>query len=275
MGLGYAIAEAFVAAGAHVTICSRNPAELKVARDRLAAAAQAGQTVAATVADVAREDDVERLVSEAAAALPGIDILVNNAGVVAPIGRTESVDWAAWRYSIEVNLLGAVLMCRAVVPLMRRRGRGKILQISAGGATSPDPRFSAYAASKAGLVAFSATLAEELRDDRIDVNCIAPGGLATRMNDEKLTAGPDKIGQAVYQQLSQRRRDGGAPLQDAANLAVLLASSRTDGLTGKLISAVWDDWQALPERIEALRSSDVFTLRRILPKDRGLDWADK
>lgn len=270
-GLGLAIAEAFVEAGAHVMICARSGADLQSARDLLAGRAQAGQVIAAEVADVSDAADAERLVTAAAAAFPGIDILVNNAAIVGPIGRTEDLDWSAWRQAIEINLLGAVLMCRAAVPHMRRRGRGKILQISAGGATSPDPRFSAYAASKAGLVAFSATLAEELREDRIDVNSIAPGGLATGMNDKKLEAGATNLGRAVYDQLLERKRDGGTSLRLGAELAVLLASSATDGLSGKLISAAWDDWKSLPDRIEALMHSDVFTLRRIRPQDRGLN----
>ena len=272
-GLGFAIARAFVEAGADVLICARNPSELSVARDRLAAFGCTGQTVLAEPADISREADVARLVAAAAERLPGLDILVNNAGIVGPIGRTEDVDWPAWRHAVEVNLLGAALLCRAAIPHLRRRGRGKILFISAGGATSPDPAFSAYAASKGGMVAFAATLAEELRPDRIDVNCIAPGGLATRMNDEKLAAGSKNLGQAVHDQLLKRKQEGGAAPELAAGLVVLLASSATDGLTGKLISAVWDDWKRLPERLDALKKSDVYTLRRIMPKDRGFNWS--
>ena len=274
MGLGFAIAEAFVEAGANVLICARNPSELAAARDRLAAHDRAGQTVVAEPADISRETDVARLVAVAAERLPGLDILVNNAGIAGPIGRAEDVDWPAWRQAVEVNLLGAVLLCRAAIPHLRRRGRGKIIQLSAGGVTGPDPRFSAYAASKAGMVAFSATLAEELRADRIDVNCIAPGGLATRMNDEKLAAGPDKLGPAVYDRLLKRKQEGGNPPELAAGLAVMLASPATDGLTGKLISAMWDDWKRLPERLEMLKGSDIYSLRRIMPKDRGFDWPE-
>ena len=272
IGLGYAIAEAFVEAGAHVMLCARGEDDLYAARDKLAATVRENQIVAAEQADVSQEEDVNRLVASAAAAFPSLDILVNNAAVVGPIGRTESVDWEAWRQAVEINLLGSVQLCRQVIPAMRRRGRGQILMISAGGATSPDPRFSAYAASKAGLVAFAATLAEELRNDGIDVNCIAPGGLATRMNDEKLTAGPENLEPAVYEQLLRRKQDGGESPQLAAELAVLLASSATDGLTGRLISVVWDDWQRLPDRLSALRDTDVYTIRRIVPADRGFDW---
>jgi len=272
IGLGYAIAEAFVGAGANVMLCARGEDDLNAAREKLVPLAQPNQIVAVEPADISQEEDVNRLIFRATTAFPSLDILVNNAAVVGPIGRTETVNWDAWRQAVEINLLGSVQLCRRVIPAMRSCGHGKILMISAGGATSPDPRFSAYAASKAGLVAFAATLAEELRDDGIDVNCIAPGGLATRMNDEKLAAGPENIEPAVYESLLRRKQGGGESPQLAAELAVLLASPETDGLTGRLISAVWDDWRYLPDRLSALRDSDVYTIRRIVPADRGFDW---
>ena len=95
------------------------------------------------------------------------------------------------------------------------------------------------------------------------------------MNDERIAAGSERAGENVWCASLDRRERGSGDASPAATLRGFLASKKSDGLTGKLISAVWDDWQALPERIEALRTSDVFTLRRILPKDRGLAWADK
>jgi NAD(P)-dependent dehydrogenase (short-subunit alcohol dehydrogenase family) len=272
IGLGFAISQAFIDAGANVAICARNRAELDAARQALVRRATAGQVVVSEVADVASQKDVDRLIATAAAALPGINILVNNAGVLGPIGRFEDTDWGEWVRTIGINLLGSALVCRAVVPHMRRRGGGKIIQLSGGGATFPDPRFSAYAAAKAGVVRFIETIAEELRGDRIDVNSVAPGAVATRMNDQRIAAGPDKAGTDVWD-ASIRRRDSGAndPAACAA-LCVFLASSASKGLTGKLISAVRDDWQHLPERISELKASDIYTLRRISPADRGLSW---
>jgi NAD(P)-dependent dehydrogenase (short-subunit alcohol dehydrogenase family) len=272
MGLGFAIAEAFLNAGAHVVLCARDHLALRAARDALRANVGSDQIVLAEACDVSREADLVRLMDVATTQLPGLDILVNNAAAVGPIGPVETVDWAAWRQAVATNLLGPVQLTRLAIPHLRRRGRGKIIFVSAGGATSPDPRFSAYAASKAGIVAFAATVAEELRGDGIDVNSIAPGGLATRMNEEKLTAGPDALGQAVYDQLLERKQSGGTSPQLGAELAVQLASDATNGITGRLISAVWDDWQKLPERAAALKSSDIYTLRRIMPADRGLTW---
>jgi NAD(P)-dependent dehydrogenase (short-subunit alcohol dehydrogenase family) len=270
MGLGYAIAEAFVDAGAGVMICARDSDALEQARAKLAKRAKNGQIVTAEAANIAREEDVSQLVAAAAASLPGIDILVNNAGLLGPIGRFEETDWAEWIRAIEVNLLGSVSTCRAVVPHMRSRGGGKIIQISGGGATAPDPRFSAYAAAKAGIVRFIETIAEELRSDHIDVNSVAPGAVLTRMNDQRIAAGPEKAGEAVWHASVRRREEGANDPALCAALCVFLASPASNGLTGKLISAVRDDWRDLSSRIEVLRTSDVYTLRRITPADRGL-----
>jgi NAD(P)-dependent dehydrogenase (short-subunit alcohol dehydrogenase family) len=195
-------------------------------------------------------------------------ILVNNAGIYGPMGDTASVPWDDWVRAIEINLFGTLLMSRAVLPQMRTRGRGKIINLSGGGATAPLPRISAYAASKTAVVRLTETMAEELRNEGIDINAIAPGALNTRLLDEVLEAGPAAVGQAFYDRALEQREKGGAPLERGASLAVFLASTKSDGITGRLLSAVWDDWENLPAQREALEEGDVYTLRRVVPADR-------
>ncbi len=207
--------------------------------------------------------------------LGGCHILVNNAGIYGPKGEIEVVDWAEWTRAIEINVYGSILMCRELVPHFKAQGYGKVIQLSGGGATNPLPRISAYAVSKAAIVRFAETLAEEVRGTGIDVNAIAPGALNTRMLDEVLEAGPDKVGQAFYERSLKQKETGGAPLECGADLALFLASSASDGITAKLISAVWDDWEHWPEHLDELSSSDAYTLRRITGRDRGFDWGDK
>jgi 3-oxoacyl-[acyl-carrier protein] reductase len=113
------------------------------------------------------------------------------------------------------------------------------------------------------------TLAEELRPFHIDVNAIAPGALATRLVDEVLAAGPEKVGQVFYDKNKKWKTEGATPLHLGAGLAVYLASSQSDGITGKLISAQWDPWARLHDHREELASSDIYCLRRIVPEDRG------
>ena len=271
-GLGKAIARTCVRGGAHVFLCARNADLLESTVAELTAFASGGQLILAHTADVSRPEDVTSLIETAGNRLPSLNGLVNNAGIYGPIGPSEEVDWDEWRQAIEINLMGTVLLCRAVLPIFRRNQGGKIVNLSGGGATAPLPRFSAYAASKAAVVRFTETLAEETRGTGIDVNSIAPGPLNTRLLDEVLAAGPEQAGEAFYLRSIKQRDEGGASLEKAAELCAFLLSSQSDGITGKLISAVWDPWDKLPRLLAQADAGDIYTLRRIVPKDRGLDW---
>jgi NAD(P)-dependent dehydrogenase (short-subunit alcohol dehydrogenase family) len=268
-GFGLAVARALVADGADVLICARDGELLAKAAQSLAAEADSRRRVLSVMADISRPEEAERVVRTAVDALGRLDVLVNNAGVYGPMGPVEDVDWGDWVRAIEINLMGTVLPCRAALPHMKRAGGGKIINLSGGGATAPLPRMSAYAASKAAVVRFTETLAEEVRADGIDVNAVAPGALNTRLLDEVLAAGPAKVGEQFHRKSLQQKDDGGAPLERGAALCAFLASAASDGLTGKLISALWDPWETLPAHVVELASSDVYTLRRIVPEDRG------
>jgi NAD(P)-dependent dehydrogenase (short-subunit alcohol dehydrogenase family) len=270
-GLGLEIARHYLDAGARVFICARNAELLDAAREELATRARDADRVAAMTADVADAGQVEELVAVATERFPELSILVNNAGIYGPKGPIEEVDWEEWAAAIAVNVYGSILPVRALIPQLRRLGGGKIVQLSGGGATSPLPGLSSYAASKAAIVRFAETLALELAADHVDVNSIAPGALNTRLLDEVLEAGPEAVGEDFYRRSLEQQASGGTPLELGAELAVWLASPASDGITGRLLSAKWDPWRELPEHRDDL-SSDVYTLRRIVPADRGFGW---
>lgn len=269
-GLGRAIAEAFLREGATVLICARSAGDL--AQTQRALEDDAPGRVYAIACDVALETDVNSLAAEAVERMGGVDIFVANAGIYGPKGAIENTDWAAWVEAININLIGAAYCCRVFLPLLRNSQRGKVLILSGGGATKPLPCLSAYAASKAGIVRFGETLAEEVRSLGIDVNMIAPGALNTRLLDEVLAAGPESIGEAFYNSALKQHASGGTPLELGAALCVHMASSAADGVTGRLISAQWDQWKRLEELKSQLDGTDIYTLRRIVPSDRGKDW---
>lgn len=284
-GLGLAIAQAYVAAGASVLLCARDEALLDQAKQSLVAslstnrdlrsATRDPQIIETIPADVSNPSDVSTVAARAFQLFPQVHILVNNAGVNGPLGLSEEVDWDTWVRTIEINLLGSVLMCRAFVPHFKQHGYGKIVQLSGGGATNPMPRNSAYAASKAAIVRFAESLALEVKPFGIDINALAPGALNTRMLDAVVASDPEVVGRDFHQRMVRIKADGGAPLEQAAALAVYFGSATSDGLTGRLVSAVWDPWETLDARRPDLESSDVYTLRRIIPKDRGLTWGDR
>jgi len=271
-GLGKTIAEACVDAGADVFLCARGATELEEVCQGLRERARSGQRIASRVTDVSNPQAVSELLTAATEALPRFTGLVNNAGVYGPKGRLEDTPWDEWARAIEINLYGTALPCRAAIPVFRRLGYGKIVNLSGGGATAPLPNLSSYAASKAAVVRLTETLALETTGAKIDINAVAPGALNTRLLDEVLAAGPERVGASFYERALAQQASGGASLETGAALCVYLLSENSDGVTGRLLSAIWDPWATLSERLDALTKSDVYTLRRIVPKDRGLDW---
>jgi 3-oxoacyl-[acyl-carrier protein] reductase len=294
-GLGKTIAEHFLREGANIVLCARIEKDLFVTRDELAKKFPA-QKVSAKTCDVSNEAQVNELVAFALSQLGSLDALVLNAGIYGPMGPTESVSLDEWRRALDINLFGVLLPSRAVIPHFKRSfgsSRGdeaqikktsetphvvsykKIIVLSGGGATNPLPNISAYAASKAAVVRLMETLAEELKAFHVDVNAIAPGALATRLVDEVLAAGPDKVGAAFFEKNKGWKAKGAVPLELGASLAVYLASTESNGITGKLISAQWDPWKDLQKHRDELAKSDIYCLRRIVPEDRGKKWGEK
>ena len=260
-GIGRAISLALAAAGARLIVLARTAAEIEETTELIRA--QAGEA-AAISADVSQWGDVSRAVTQAVERMGPIDILVNNAGVQHPIGPLVENDPGAWAQAVGVNLLGTFHCAKAVLPGMIARRRGKIINLSGGGATSPRPLFSAYAASKAAVVRLTETLAEEVKPHNIQVNAIAPGAVNTRMLDEVLAAG-EAAGEE-WQAAQNRQQQGGTPVELAAQLVVYLASDASNGLTGKLISAPHDAWQEWDEAyVERISGMPWYTLRRIDP----------
>ncbi|MFC1546625.1 SDR family NAD(P)-dependent oxidoreductase [bacterium] len=271
-GLGKTVAEEFVKQGASVILCARNEKILQQTQHELSKKLDTNQKVLIQVIDVSDISQVEKLREYVYAEFPRLDIVVNNAGIYGPKGKVEDVEYIQWKKAIDINLLGTFYICHVFLPQFKKQGYGKIINLSGGGATSPLPYLSAYAASKAAVVRFTETLALELSEHKIDVNAIAPGALNTRLLDEVLDAGPEKVGKKFYEKAKKQKQDGGVSLGVGASLCVFLASSESDGITGKLISAVWDPWKDLPKYIEDLKKTDIYTLRRIIPEQRGKNW---
>ena len=272
-GLGKAIARQFLQAGASVALCARTPDDLFRTRDELAAEFPTCRVVA-SACDVSDEAEVNRLAAFALSQLGSVKVLVLNAGVYGPMGAVEEIDLSEWRRAIDINLYGVLLPCRALIPQLKKARGGKIIVISGGGATNPLPQLSAYAASKAAVVRLAETLAEELLEFGIDVNAIAPGPLKTRLVEQVLQAGPEKVGAEFFRKNQKWSEDGATPLEVGARLAVYLASAASNGITGKLLSAPWDPWERLQE-FRADLAGDIYTLRRIVPKDRGKEWGNR
>lgn len=275
-GLGLAITKSLMQAGADVSFCGRNSGEVaNVERDlKSFNTLNSRQEVLGLTADVGDFNQIKRLEEEIQKKFGNIDILVCNAGVLGPISQFLENDLDEWISALNINLLGSIFLIHELLPAMIENGKGKIIQLSGGGAASPLPGLTSYAASKAGVIRFIETLAEEYKDSGVDINAIAPGMLKTRMLKEMLDAGPDILGSQLFNKSVDKAADKTDSTKKACELVNFLASDESNGITGKLISAEWDNWNEWPNHIQQLRESDLYTLRRITGRDRNQTWGD-
>lgn len=221
-GLGRAIALAFARSGADIVVTARSEARLGT----LAAEAEAlGVRALALPADLNSEREIDALAAAAAGAFGGIDILVNNAGIIHPRIPVVSFDATLFRSVIDVNLIAAFLITKALLPGMIDRGYGKVINISSIGARKGAAGRSAYRITKAGLISFTESLAAEVKQHGIDVNAICPGAVDTEGYRE-----------AFKGDARPRHSKIGTP-ESIAQLAVFLAGDRSGAITGTAIDA--------------------------------------
>ncbi|MEX0761491.1 MAG: SDR family oxidoreductase [Dehalococcoidia bacterium] len=218
-GIGRAAAVAFAREGANVTLTARSTDELETAADEVR---EAGGEALVVQADVSQERDVTNLVQETLGRFGQVDILINNAAVNLPRIDTVDMEAAAWRQVLDVNLTGSFLCARAVLPHMIERQSGKILNVSSIGGRRGGRGRGPYRASKAGLINLTETLAAEVMEHGITVNCVCPGGTDTEMMRQIALSGPGR-------QLM-------AP-EEIANVLLFLASDESSAITGTSIDA--------------------------------------
>jgi NAD(P)-dependent dehydrogenase (short-subunit alcohol dehydrogenase family) len=254
-GIGKRLAIGFATAGYRVGLLARSKAELDLAQLEIE---HAGGNALKIRADVTDFEHVSAAVDRMRGQFGGVQVLICAAGIQGPIGPLVQQSPKAWAETIQVNLLGVINACRAVLPQMIERRSGKIIVLSGGGANTARPNFSSYAASKAAVVRLAETLAEEVRDHNVQINCMGPGGTYTHMTDEILRAG-EKAGWKETEDALEVRQTGGVAPEKQIQLALFLASEQSNHISGKLIH-VSDDWRKLKnENIHP----EIYTLRRV------------
>jgi 3-oxoacyl-[acyl-carrier protein] reductase len=227
----------------------------------------------ASIGDVANWTEMEQAFRQIGAAWPHIDGLVCCAGSHGEVGPAVEADPTRWSATVRANLDGTFNSIRAAYGLLLRAPRrAKIICFAGGGATKARPNFSSYGIAKAGIVRLVETIAAEEIHAPLDINAVAPGAIPTRLTDEIVALGPDIAGQSEFDAAVKQKAGGGASLEMALDLVEWLLSAKSDGISGKLLSAPWDPWQGLAEHAQSLARSDVYTLRRILPEDRGMKF---
>ena len=255
-GIGKRLAMGFAEAGARVGLLARSQAELDLAKLEIE---QAGGTAIKLRADVRNLDEMAHAVERLRALLDGLDILIAAAGMQGPIGPFLKSKPKVWNETVETNLIGVANACRVTLPAMIEKRSGKIILIAGGGSAYSRPYFTAYAASKSAVVRFGECLADEVREHNVQVNTIAPGGAYTTMTDEILRAGEDRAGRKEIEDAEKVRITGGVAPEKQTQLAIFLASQKSNHISGKLIH-VNDDWKRFEQ--DSMRP-ELFTLRRV------------
>ena len=269
--IGKTIAKSFAQDGYQLLLIGKSAESLCALKAELMTSTAA--RVECFAADVSNEGQVREAMEFAKMTFGSLDALITAAGVYGEIGTIEQCTPSRWLDAILVNLFGTMLCVTYALPLLKKSSRGKIIAF-AGGGEGPLPRFSSYAASKGGVLRFVESVAKELEPFRIDINAISPGLVNSGLQQELIAAGPVKAGREKYDAAVNETKGKAETVspERAAALALFLASEKSDGITGKNISAVWDAWNDLPLHKDELSSTDIYNWRRIKPRDRGSGW---
>ena len=210
-------------------------------------------------ANVSSQKDVLNAFNKIISVHGNIDVLINNAGILGPANRFDKCNLNEWIENININLIGSAITIHEAIKYMIPKKKGKIINISGGGAVRPLPSLSAYSASKVGIVRLTETLAIEFEPFNIQINAVAPGFIATGIHDQIISR-PNFVNKQLLTETVEKLSKGGDDPNLAADLCLFLADD-LNKITGKLLSSVYDDWTHL--KSESINNNFLYTLRRV------------
>lgn len=268
-GIGAAIAKRFAQEGCNLLLVARTKSELE--KTATSIKRQFSVNVSSYQADIGNENEVVLMVQHTITEFNKIDILVNNAAIIGPMGEISQIEGKDFFNAIRNNIGGTVFCTKAVIPHMKPQKQGCIINLSGGGGLYPLPYYDAYSASKAAIVRLTENFALELEEFHINVIAISPGAVNTKMFDQQLKVDKNSIGKKNWQALQDRLASGGDSIDKVSELALFIACQNRKELNGRVISAIWDNWENISNKKEKIIDTDTFQMRRIVPKDRGID----
>ncbi len=264
-GIGRAIALAYAREGANLSLAARTLSELEETARQVNTLCADAYIVPTDVSDPAQ---VENMVIKTLNKFSSIDILVNNAAIGGPVAPLQDTDVSAWLNTINVNLVGTYLCCRAVLPTMLERNRGKIINVTSGpfarGTSLRSVRhMAAYLSSKGGVNSLTELLAVQLEGTNVRVNAMGPGGNSRML--EELVSAARQIGDDEILEHAERvmRED---PREESAEIAVFLASEASGDLSGRALPHRLVDTSKLPSQVPDIMASDAYTVRLVTPE---------
>ena len=275
-GLGEALVRNFILLGYTTLFCARDADKVNATLRKMEKyKTNKNQAVFGFSADVSNSNEISDLFFELQKIGLHPDVLICNAGIIGPISQFHEIDIDTCRSVFDVNFYGTLNLVSAALPHMVKKAWGRVIHISGGGATSPNIGMSIYGASKAAAVRFIETLALEYRDSGITFNSISPGIMKTKMLLQMLEAGAEELGQDHYKKAKLAAESETDSFEKPIDLINFLIENDNKRISGKLISAIWDNWEIWPDHLDELSNSDMYTLRRITGRDRNADWGDR
>ena len=236
-GIGYQLSKYFIKKDFNIILCARNKKKLLEVEKKLSKLKKKKQKIISYKLDISSEKQINLFLNKIFKKFKRIDVLINCAGIYGPKGQFENLSWTKWKEVIKINLLGSIYLIKKIIPYFKKQKKGNIIQFAGGGAASSFPFFTAYSTSKVAIVRFIENIAIEQKKNNISLNCIAPGPVNTRMLDEVLKAGPDKVGKVFYKKNILQKKNGGTDINKINKLVEFLCDEKNNFITGKLISA--------------------------------------
>ncbi len=255
-GIGQLIAERILREGNHVWGIARS--------DQKNQFTDFGDLFESSICDVGNWEELEKISHTVETKWKSINAIIACAGIQGAIGKTLSLDPILWKNTVNSNLIGTFNTIRAFNFLFKDQDkRSKVICFSGGGGTQARPHFSAYGTAKTGIIRLVETIASEEVSRAMDINCIAPGSINTRLTDEVIAQGATQAGEREYATALEQKKNGGQSIDKAIDLILWLLSSKSDGVSGKILSAQWDNWGT--ENIDNLKKPELYKLRRTTP----------
>jgi NAD(P)-dependent dehydrogenase (short-subunit alcohol dehydrogenase family) len=254
-GIGREVAGVLAGRGAAVVVAARSQGDVERCVAELP-----GEGHSALALDVGEERGWRA--AAASGVLEGVDGVVSAAATLTPVGPLGTYSPEEFWRTMRVNVLGTLLTVHTCLRSLEA-ARGAVVAFAGGGATSPQPRYDAYAASKAAVARLAENLALELGERGVRVNAVSPGFVATGIHAATLRAGPELAGAGYFADTERQLDAGGVPARRAAELTAFLLSEAAAGIAGRLISAPWDPWEEPAFQRRLREDPDLARVRRI------------
>jgi len=255
-GIGRAIAAAQAKEGANVALMARTAPEIEAVAKEIA---QEGGSARAFAVDIVNLDSVTKAFAAIERELGPVSLLTNNAAAFGAIGPIWTVDPDAWWRDVETNIRGTFNCCRAAIPAMMARGRGRIINMAGGGTATSFPNGSGYATSKAGLLRFTECVSDSLAGSGVLVFAMDPGLVRTAMTEHQLTS---EAGRTYLPNIPRLFAEGiNVPATLAARLSVEIGSGRFDKLAGRMLMAARGDLELDQSAVDEIVTADLRSLR--------------